>query len=640
DIILSGSSNTIINTTSTTTDDFVIDHRDATLCGTGTTTLLNGAGSSLTFTNGATINQVCTSFTIACSGMGCSGFPVSGTGTSFGNRGPGGVFGTTGSTNLTLWLNASTINQSDNTNVTSWTDRSGYSNNANAVSGNEPVFRTNIINGNPTVRFVAANTDYLRVSDAASLRPNSLSIFIAGSYSSAASQWAPFIIKATNYTWTDGYAIARDNLNNSLRAYVTQWNENFVNAALAPGTFTLINMVYDRVNVQSFYNGTLQGSDPFTSNITNSNNFLYIGISPNDAGTGVRQPFDGDISEIVLINRNVTLIERILIQNYLAAKYGLTLGSDDVYTMDNAANGNFDFDVAGIGQASDGTRNIDARGTGIVRMAVSASSLSNNTFLLWGHNNLSLTSNFTDIDHVIIKERLNRVWRVSEVGDVSNVTVSFDISGLSGSPVGSALRLLIDRDGDGFADNDVTPIGGGTLQGGVITFTGINFQDGDRFTLGNTNLASPLPVELAYFRAKEAEGKVELSWRTESEINNDYFTIERSADATNWMVLMTLPGRGTTTIPTDYIAYDDGPLNGLNYYRLKQTDYDGSCTYSRIVSVFMGESEQLDVYPNPFEDSFTVKATFDLTSAKPILFDLNGRVFQPPFRSDTLKNQL
>src|SRR5690606_20794074 len=128
----------------------------------------------------------------------------------------------------------------------------------------------------------------------------------------------------------------------------------------------------------------------------------------------------------------------------------------------------------------------DAKGTGMVRMTVAGPTLANNEWLLWGHDNASLTSNFADFGAPIL-ERLNRVWRISETGDVGNVTISFDISGLSGSPIGSNLRLLIDRDGDGFSDNDVTPISGGVIAGGVISFSGVNFQNGDRFTLGNTD---------------------------------------------------------------------------------------------------------------------------------------------------------
>ena len=154
--------------------------------------------------------------------------------------------------------------------------------------------------------------------------------------------------------------------------------------------------------------------------------------------------------------------------------------TNDLYDRDDMGNGDFDYDVAGVGQASDGSNHRDARGSGIVRMW-NLSNLSDGEFLFWGHDNTSLTSaQTTDVDGTVIEERLSRVWSVSETGDVGTVSLSFDFSALP-SPLGSNLRLLIDRDGDGFMDNDVTPIEGAESND-IVTFSNINFSDGDRFT--------------------------------------------------------------------------------------------------------------------------------------------------------------
>lgn len=642
DVVLSGSSNTIINTTATSNDDLFIDHTDATLCGSGSTTLQSGPGSVLTYTNSATVNQICTSFTISCTG-GCTGFPVTGTSTSLGYTGPGGVDRTNGTGDLVLWLDANTISSASGSNVSTWTDQSGYSNSAVAVVGNEPTFQTSVLNGFPVIRFTRANSDFLRVADATSLKPNSISIFLVGMYTSnSTNAWSPFLIKATDDNWTNGYAITRENTNATLLTYMTQWNANFVTGSLAANTYTLATVVYDNIDVELFQNEASAGTDVFSSNITHTTNYLLIGAGPNNTLGTYHRYIDGDIAEIIIVDRAVTLAERLIINNYLSAKYNLTIAAaNDYYTMDNSGNGNFDYDVAGVGQASDGSNHVDALGKGQVRMFVQnpASTLSNNEFLLWGHNNASFTSNVADVDGVTIKERLNRIWRVSETGDVGNVTVSFDMNSISGAPSAANLRLLIDRDGDGFFDNDVTPASGATLAGKVATFSNVNFQSGDRFTLGNTNLGTPLPIVLTSFNAEvTAEGLVDLTWSTATEINNDYFGIERSKDGKSWEQISRVKGAGTTTEEHNYQLVDETPYIGGSYYRLKQTDFDGHFTYSNVVRVVVEAKVELMVYPNPAQGSFAVRAPFDFTESQVQMRDINGRAIPLRFIS-TPENQ-
>ena len=78
--------------------------------------------------------------------------------------------------------------------------------------------------------------------------------------------------------------------------------------------------------------------------------------------------FSGEITEIIAFNETLNLAERIIVQNYLAAKYGISLVANDFYTQDDAANGNFDHNVAGIGKASDDSQHTDSQGTGIIRI--------------------------------------------------------------------------------------------------------------------------------------------------------------------------------------------------------------------------------------------------------------------------------
>jgi hypothetical protein len=84
---------------------------------------------------------------------------------------------------------------------------------------------------------------------------------------------------------------------------------------------------------------------------------------------------------------------------------------------------------------------------------------------------------------------------------------------------------------------------------------------------------------------------VDLKWTTASEINNDYFTVERSADAVDFTDLIFKDGAGNSSQIITYNDIDRSPLNGKSYYRLKQTDFDGQFSYSNVVPVDINKSE-------------------------------------------------
>ncbi len=139
---------------------------------------------------------------------------------------------------------------------------------------------------------------------------------------------------------------------------------------------------------------------------------------------------------------------------------------------------------------------------------------------------------------------------------------------------------------------------GGTNASGSITATGLSSFGS--FTLASANSANPLPVELLYFSAKPNGKVVDLTWATHTERNNDYFTVERSRDGLRFEPLLRVPGAGTTTEPKTYAAVDAQPLPGLAYYRLRQTDYDGTFSFSPAVALQMPLNDKtFVVYPNP-----------------------------------------
>jgi hypothetical protein len=113
--------------------------------------------------------------------------------------------------------------------------------------------------------------------------------------------------------------------------------------------------------------------------------------------------------------------------------------------------------------------------------------------------------------------------------------------------------------------------------------------------------ANPLPVTLLEFNAKaNSKKQVDLTWTTISEINNDYFTVERSADGIRFDELEKIAGAGNSTLRLDYFTVDIHPNQGINYYRLKQTDYDGHYSYSETRTVLIHDGRgNVIVYPNP-----------------------------------------
>jgi len=123
---------------------------------------------------------------------------------------------------------------------------------------------------------------------------------------------------------------------------------------------------------------------------------------------------------------------------------------------------------------------------------------------------------------------------------------------------------------------------------------------------------TPLPIELLNFEAAymEETGFVELKWSTATEINNDFFTVEASRDGSNWTEILRQKGAGTTHQFTSYIDFDKNPYDGINYYRLKQTDFNGDYTYSKTIAINIQSSNDNKViaFPSPVNDILNISS--------------------------------
>lgn len=121
------------------------------------------------------------------------------------------------------------------------------------------------------------------------------------------------------------------------------------------------------------------------------------------------------------------------------------------------------------------------------------------------------------------------------------------------------------------------------------------------------------PVELVSFEANYSELKdaVDLRWITASELNNSHFEVEHSLDAKTWTSIGKVVGNGTTIERKQYIFTDKNYLNGTNYYRLGQVDFDGTIEYSAIRNVIISEDKKWDFFPNPINDKLTIQTTIE-----------------------------
>ncbi len=137
------------------------------------------------------------------------------------------------------------------------------------------------------------------------------------------------------------------------------------------------------------------------------------------------------------------------------------------------------------------------------------------------------------------------------------------------------------------------------MQKSAAAGTLIAYIDHVRITIYTREL---LPVDLISFTAKEIGNVVQLSWSTASEVNNDYFNIEKSNDALNFSTIASIAGNGSKASISEYSYLDESVMSDVNYYRITQVDFDGQATQHNIVAVkntITFASAENIVFPNP-----------------------------------------
>ncbi|PHR36892.1 MAG: hypothetical protein COA38_00755 [Fluviicola sp.] len=358
----------------------------------------------------------------------------------------------------------------------------------------------------------------------------------------------------------------------------------------------------------------------------------------------------GDASEVIVLTGTSTPAERNQIESYLAIKYGITLDNSGGGTQgdyfattgatiwDASVAASYHNNVIGIGrensealyQKQSHTLTDTSRiylSTLTTTNAANAGTFNDFSYILIGDNqDMMCATTASNLETPLgcgLYSRLEREWKVTKTS--TGVDFNFDATLNPCSSVGSVtvsnLRLLVDDDGD-FSNGGTTCYFNGDGSGIVISYTSpvvtvSNISNAmipnntTRFmTIASSNPVTPLPVEITGFDVECLKDKVALNWSTNSELNNAYFTLERSRDAINFETITIIDGNGTSLSPKYYEWTDDNSFPNTSYYRLSQTDLNGVTERYSLRSVNCGTNADITIYPNPVEQEFILNSNY------------------------------
>ena len=213
----------------------------------------------------------------------------------------------------------------------------------------------------------------------------------------------------------------------------------------------------------------------------------------------------------------------------------------------------------------------------------------------------------TDKDSLV-----NRMWFISESvsgGTTSNLTLQWETThenSLFSRPTSNIYHYYTNEwNEEAYSSRNVVASPYTTTASGITSFS--------PFVIGKSGLV--LPIDLLIFSANYNSKVVNITWSTASETNNDYFTLEKSKDGLNFTAFSKIDGAGNSNITLNYSVEDNNPYNGISYYRLKQTDFDGKFSYSKIISVENSNKEFIqDLWYNSNEKVINVKLKSSIAS--------------------------
>jgi len=405
------------------------------------------------------------------------------------SNGPGGV-----DTGIVAWFKADALNLSGGSPVATWTDSSGNGNDASeTVVSEQPTLQAGVQNGLPVVRFDGG--DRLETPETGAYSGDQahsvIGAFSVNNFGSGSHHNPLYGIGSNPGT------NQRHNVHLSLENATTMVNR------LEGGAITYATSVGSTLRtLANFYPGggstgdyelEIDGTAQNKSGNAAAHDFLtgelVLGDQSNGSQTGLPN-FDGDIAELAFFNRGLNGTERVIVDNYLAAKYDKTTGgsgaiANDLYAGDESTNGNFDNDVFGVAQiaGSPAVLNAGAAGFGIEI----SGGLTDGESVFAGHSDPIGGVTSDDLGLTDLDLRWSRVWTLDkrEVDGIdASLSFNFEDAGLGTGPqIADAVLLFRSGLTGDFTDLGITP----TVENGsfVFSLTDLQLTNG-QFTLGLT----------------------------------------------------------------------------------------------------------------------------------------------------------
>lgn len=462
-----------------------------------------------------------------------------------GFTGPGGV-GNSAENDLWLRADKGALNSggseaSPGQSVQTWNDQSGNDNHVTqATAGNQPVVLGNALNGQPMLTF------------------NGTGQHMTGELGSLSAPITMISVNRFTAAATDAYVMTIGDLNANQTVSISRETDNnyyaFTQGAKYYGPTLSDNtpyIIHSRHNIASafhevFLNESASGATDYGASVITDGS-LILG-----ADRSISNFLGGDVAEAIIYNHILNSAQKIIVENYLAAKYGLIIPTD-LYAHQAV----HPYDVAGIGQVDAGNRHTDAQSARLLAVG-NPTDLDDGEFLLFGHDNGDISSWIsTDLPNNDVNLlRVEREWRVNVTGGdgLGNVTVSlFDTLVPAFPPEFLSFILWVDEDGDFTTDAIPYPV---VRAGNQYIANSVDLQDGYHMTIGCVR-----PV--AGFTLTSSEGlesianpqiEVSLNYGVSLELSLQYRAIDGSATGggvdyvLNPDVLSFLPGTRTANI--------------------------------------------------------------------------------------------